>query len=87
SDVYYNKFLLNGQEKNEFKDAKPGEIIRLRIINGSASTYFNLQYANSYMRLIAADGINVSSVNVNKLEIAIAETYDVLITVPESGAA
>ena len=87
SDVYYNKFLLNGQEKNEFKDAKPGEIIRLRIINGSASTYFNLQYANSYMRIIAADGINVTPVNVNKLEIAIAETYDVLITVPESGAA
>lgn len=87
SDVYYNKFLLNGQETNEFKDAKPGEIIRLRIINGSASTYFNLQYANSYMRIIAADGINVTPVNVNKLEIAIAETYDVLITVPESGAA
>ena len=87
SDVYYNKFLLNGQESNEFKDVKPGEIIRLRIINGSASTYFNLQYANSYMRLIAADGINVTPVNVNKLEIAIAETYDVLITVPETGAA
>jgi CopA family copper-resistance protein len=87
SDVYYNKFLLNGQETNEFKDAKPGEIIRLRIINGSASTYFNLQYANSYMRIIAADGINVTPVNVNKLEIAIAETYDVLITVPETGAA
>ncbi len=87
SDVYYNKFLLNGQETNEFKDAKPGEVIRLRIINGSASTYFNLQYANSYMRIIAADGINVTPVNVNKLEIAIAETYDVLITVPETGAA
>lgn len=87
SDVYYNKFLLNGQETNEFKDAKPGEIIRLRIINGSASTYFNLQYATSYMRIIAADGINVTPVNVNKLEIAIAETYDVLITVPETGAA
>lgn len=39
------------------------------------------------MRIIAADGINVTPVNVNKLEIAIAETYDVLITVPESGAA
>jgi CopA family copper-resistance protein len=87
SDVYYNKFLLNGQETNEFKDAKPGEIIRLRIINGSAATYFNLQYANSYMRIIAADGINVTPVNVNKLEIAIAETYDVLITVPETGTA
>ncbi len=87
SDVYYNKFLMNGQEKNYFKDAKPGEVIRLRIINGGASTYFTLQYANSYMRIIAADGINVTPISVNKLEIAVAETYDVLITVPQSGAA
>lgn len=87
SDVYYNKFLMNGQEKNYFKDAKPGEVIRLRIINGSASSYFTLQYGMSYMRLIAADGINVTPVSVSKLEIAVAETYDVLITVPESGAA
>lgn len=87
SDVYYDKFLMNGHEKNEFRDAKPGEVIRLRIINGSASTYFNLQYGNSYMRIIAADGVNVSPVSVNKLEIAIAETYDVLITVPENGTA
>lgn len=87
SDVYYNKFLLNGQEKNYFKEAKPGEVIRLRIINGSASSYFTLQYANSYMRIMAADGINVTPTSVNKLEIAVAETYDVLITVPENGSA
>jgi len=87
SDVYYNKFLMNGQEKNYFKDAKPGEVIRLRIINGSASSYFTLQYGMSYMRLIAADGINVTPISVSKLEIAVAETYDILITVPETGAA
>jgi len=87
SDVYYNKFLMNGQEKNYFKDVKPGEMIRLRIINGSASTYFNLQYANSFMRVIAADGTNVKPISVNKLEIAIAETYDVMISVPENGIA
>lgn len=87
SDVYYNKFLMNGKEKNYFKDAKPGEVIRLRIINGSASSYFTLQYGMSYMRLIAADGINVTPVSVSKLEIATAETYDVLITIPETGAA
>ena len=87
SDVYYNKFLMNGQEKNYFKDAKPGEVVRLRIINGSASTYFNLQYAGGNMQVIAADGINVEPFPIKKLEIAIAETYDVLITVPQSGAA
>lgn len=87
SDVLYDKFLVNGQPQVLFKDAQPGEIVRLRVINGSASTYFNLQYANSYLRVVAADGINIEPVSVNQLEIAVAETYDVLITVPENGAA
>lgn len=87
SDVYYDKFLVNGAEQQFYKDAKPGEVIRLRIINGSASSYFNLQYAGGIMQVIAADGINVEPFPVDKLEIAIAETYDVLITVPQTGAA
>ena len=87
SDVYYTTFLMNGQNRSYFKDAKPGEVIRLRIINGGASTYFTLQYAGGNMQVISADGINVQPFPVNKLEIAIAETYDVLITVPQSGAA
>lgn len=86
TDVYYNKFLVNGQEKVQFKDAKPGEVVRLRIINGSASSYFTLQYAGGMMQVISADGINVKPFPTNKLEIATAETYDVLITVPEAGA-
>ena len=87
SDVYYDKFLMNGKETNFFKDVIPGEVIRLRIINGSASSYFNLQYAGGDMRIVSSDGINVQPLNVNKLEIAIAETYDILITVPENGSA
>ena len=87
ADVYYNKFLMNGQEKSYFKDAKPGEIVRLRIINGSASSYFNLQYAGGNMQVMSADGINIVPFPISKLEIATAETYDVLITIPESGAA
>ena len=38
SDVFYNKFLMNGQEQAYFKDAKPGEVVRLRIINGGTSS-------------------------------------------------
>jgi FtsP/CotA-like multicopper oxidase with cupredoxin domain len=87
SDVYYDKFLMNGKENNYFKDVKPGEVIRLRIINGSASSYFTLQYAAGNMRIVSSDAINVQPLDVNKLEIAIAETYDLLITVPEDGAA
>ena len=86
TDVYYNKFLMNGQEKCYFKDAKPGEIVRLRIINGSASSYFTLQFAGGIMQVISADGINIESFPTNKLEIATAETYDVLIMIPENGS-
>ena len=87
SDVYYDKFLMHGKEVNYFKDAKPGEVVRVRIINGSASTYFTLQYAGGDMRIVSSDAINIQPLNVNKLEVAIAETYDILITVPENGAA
>ena len=87
SDVYYDKFLMNGNEVNYFNDATPGEVVRLRIINGSASSYFTLQYAGGDMRIVSSDGINVQPLNVNKLEVAIAETYDILITIPENGAA
>jgi CopA family copper-resistance protein len=87
TDIFYNKFLMNGQEKNYFKDAKPGEVVRLRVINGSASSYFQLQYAGGPLQVIAADGINVQPFPVTKLEIATAETYDLLITVPAMGAA
>jgi CopA family copper-resistance protein len=87
SDVYYNKFLMNGSEKTYFKDVKPGEVVRLRIINGSASSYFNLQYAGGDMQVISADGINIKPFSIDKIEIATAETYDILITVPEDGSA
>ena len=87
SDVFYNKFLMNGQEQAYFKDAKPGEVVRLRIINGGTSSYFHLQYASGPMQVIAADGNDVVPFPVTKLEIATAETYDLLITVPPIGAA
>lgn len=87
SDVFYNKFLSNGKEKLFLKDVKPGEIIRLRIINGSASSYFTVQYAGGAMQVVSADGINVKPFYTDKLVIATAETYDILLTVPESGSA
>jgi CopA family copper-resistance protein len=87
TDIYYNKFLTNGREKSYYPDAKPGEVVRLRVINGSASSYFYLQYAGGPMQVIAADGINVEPFPVSKLEIATAETYDLLVTIPPTGAA
>ena len=86
SDVAYDAFLINGKEES-FLAAHPGEKIRLRVINASASTYFYLQYAREPMQVISADGIDVQPVDLDPVLIAIAETYDVLVTIPESGGA
>ncbi|HEV8081233.1 MAG TPA: multicopper oxidase domain-containing protein [Chitinophagaceae bacterium] len=87
ADVYYNAFLINGKDRSFYKDAKPGEIIKLRIINGSASTYFTVQFAGGQMQVASADGINVMPLMVDKIELATAETYDVLIQMPEDSSA
>lgn len=87
ADVYYNSFLINGKDKSFFKDAKPGDIIKLRIINGSASSYFTVQFAGGQMQVSSADGINVMPLMVDKVELGTAETYDVLIQMPEDSAA
>ncbi len=87
SDVYYNRFFINGKSEGTWPDVKPGETIRLRIINGSASTYHWLQYAGGKMKIVAADGLAVQPLEVDKILIAIAETYDVEVKVPEDGMA
>ena len=85
SDVYYDAFLINGNRTQSY-DFKPGETIRLRIINASASTYFWLNWGGVTPLLISADGVDVEPISVNKILSAIAETYDLLITVPEKKA-
>ncbi len=85
SDVYYPAFLANGQKALYFPNAKPGERIRLRIVDGSSSTFFHLQYAGGNMEIIAADGQDVQSVSVTRMLMGVAETYDVIITVPKNG--
>ncbi len=85
SDIKYNKFLINGKENIEQKDFKPGETVRLRIIDGSASSYFWVEFAGGQMTVIAADGLEVQPIKVDKLLLGVAETYDVLITIPKDG--
>lgn len=87
SDVYYDKFLLNGKTEDEYKDIEPGQTMRLRVINGAATSYFWIQFAGGRMRVVAADGIDVAPFVVDRLMIAIAETYDVEITLPNDGMA
>jgi len=85
SDVYYERFLLNGAPQQSLA-AKPGEKIRLRIIDGSASTFFYLQFAGGPMQIIAADGLPVQPFDENRLLIGVAETYDAIVTMPVDGS-
>ena len=84
SDVGYHAFLINGQRSTQIA-GKPGERVRLRLINASAATYFYLHSSAGPLTIVAADGPPVEPVKVERLFMAIAETYDVLITIPASG--
>ena len=85
SDVAYDAFLANGKVQTTVL-AKPGEKVRLRFINSATATYFYLQFAGGPVQIISADGQDVQPVNVDRFLMAIAETYDLIVTVPENGS-
>ena len=74
-------YLANGRGPKEGMEYlfRAGERIRLRLINGGAMTFFNVRIPGLPMTVIAADGQNVRPVEVDELQIATAETYDVII--------
>jgi FtsP/CotA-like multicopper oxidase with cupredoxin domain len=82
SDVYYEKFLINGKNESQLSQFKSGDKVRLRISNGGASTNFWLTYAGGKITVVANDGNDVEPVEVDRLLIAVSETYDVLVTIP-----
>lgn len=84
SDVYYDNFLINGKNQNEHPKFKAGDRVRLRIANGGASDYFWLTYSGGKITVVASDGNNVEPVEVDRLIIAAAETYDVIVTIPDN---
>ncbi|KAF3984332.1 MAG: multicopper oxidase domain-containing protein [Methylococcales symbiont of Hymedesmia sp. n. MRB-2018] len=84
SDVAYDAFLANGQTETIIP-AKVGDVVKLRLVNAATATYFNLQFAKGDIQIIAADGNDVLPLNTNNFLMAIAETYTLLITVPEPG--
>ena len=57
----------------------PGERVRLRIINASAQTTFNIRIPGLPMTVVQADGLNVRPVTVDEFQIGTAETYDVVV--------
>ncbi len=75
------QFLINGHSPQENWTGlfRPGERVRLRIINAATQTTFNLRIPGLPMSVVAADGIAVRPVEVDELQIGNAETYDVIV--------
>ena len=86
SDVGYDAFLANGEQETRLGAAEPGERVLLRMVNAATSSYFDVEFAGGPMRIIAADGIPVKETAVQRLRMAVAETYDVVVTLPQSPA-
>ena len=82
SDVYYEKFLINGKNESQLSQFKAGDKVKLRIANGGASSYFWLTYAGGKITVVASDGNDVEPVEVDRLLIAVSETYDIIVTIP-----
>jgi FtsP/CotA-like multicopper oxidase with cupredoxin domain len=87
SDVYYDKFLINGKNESQLSQFKAGDKVRLRISNGGASSYFWLNYAGGKMTVVANDGNDVEPLEVDRLIIGVSETYDVVVTIPNENVA
>lgn len=86
SDVYYNLFTTNGRAVDQDTAVKAGEKVRLRVINGSSSTYFWLRFAGGKITVVATDGKDVQPVEVDRLIVGVSETYDVEVTLPGDGS-
>ena len=75
-------YLLNGRPPSSGWTGvfKPGERVRLRLINAGAATYFDVRIPGLEMTVVQADGQNIQPVVVDELRVAIAETYDVIVS-------
>ncbi|MDX8231273.1 copper oxidase [Acinetobacter pittii] len=86
SDVTKYTFLMNGKtpEQNWTGNFKMGEKVRLRFINASAMSFFDVRIPNLKMTVVSADGQPVKPVPVDEFRIGTAETYDVIVEPKQS---
>ena len=79
-------YLINGHDSagNWTGLFAPGERVRLRIINASAMTNFNIRIPGLAMTVVHADGLAVQPVETDEFQIAVAETYDVIVQPTEA---
>jgi FtsP/CotA-like multicopper oxidase with cupredoxin domain len=87
-DVPYAGYLLNGQTPSDpwSHSLRAGSRARLRLINGSGSSFFRIAIDGLPLTLIAADGDPIEPITVDNLVIGTSERYDALVTLPESGS-
>jgi CopA family copper-resistance protein len=90
SDVTATTFtyLINGHgpQENWTGLFRPGERVRLRVINASAMTIFNIRIPGLPMTIVQADGTHVRPVETDEFQISVAETYDAIVTPSEDRA-
>ena len=81
SDVTGYTFLVNGKtpDQNWTGMFQPNEKVRLRFINASAMSFFDVRIPNLSMNVVSADGQPVQPVAVDEFRIGTAETYDVIV--------
>jgi len=74
-------YVINGHATEDNWNAvfKPGERVRLRIINAAAMSIFNFRIPGLPMTVVAADGLNVQPIETDEFQIGVAETYDVIV--------
>jgi CopA family copper-resistance protein len=87
SDVYYDVLFSNGKAEDHAPQLIGGDRVRVRLINGGASSYFWITYAGGKMTVVASDGIDVEPVEVDRFIMGVAETYDVIVTIPADSTA
>jgi CopA family copper-resistance protein len=81
-------YLINGHgpQENWTGLFRPGERVRLRIINAGAMSIFNIRIPGLPITVVSADGVDVRPVTVDEFQISAAETYDVIVTPPDDRA-
>lgn len=84
-DVTYPYFLINGRppEDPEVLQARPGQKIRLRIINAAADTIFDVAFANHEMFITHSDGYPVQPIRSSLIRIGMGERYDAIVTLKD----
>ncbi len=85
SDNYFDAFLANGQREVAYPAYKPGERVRVRLVNAAAATYFWLTWGGPAPILFSSDGKDVVPIAHPKTLFGVSETYDFIVEVPASG--